>query len=848
MKNITLKGMNTMPSEHEARDGELSLAINLVAHAGELHPQQVNEMFPPVPPFETGDSPVPFDGEGQHVNAVAYIDDLMVTAYDDHLLYSLYDEDGEQWHHLRQQDLRYTMTIDQRAQRRVTLTIPVDSTLQRCLQEPDKAVSGQKTLLRQLFTEWENDDVATGATIALAHAEQALDKEMARSGRQEHKHISLVIAAMRLFDGSHILMSNPMALIPADGEPTLEVITDGDEKRLRTTACLHSHTVTVNLANDVDMMMVGRLVQGIDIYQSEPLTRLDLRGAATIITDESGMATRLSFGWVNGNVVAARLARATFRHVLHIATADFGTTMLIPRESNGEVLDISDMHRHDFGARVMRTIDGRLCAAQISTLQASPFSIATSYVFRNLDTTERGSADERMMECLCGERPDIDEHEEGLTAEVVNVVHLRNGATATTRAFHDHVRYPLPGIIAYPDSTAFLMELHLCFRDSEGEHHYRRDLSLRQVGSTGMAIGLWSGSSGGHAASRPVVHSVVLQQARSMRYDDDAARWRAVADLWTRESADEWEAAMAMAQQTPTPTTDSNMLYTSLEGTPLVFPPTGRIAVGDGTITALTPRVRRYGGIQFGQYPLYVFCTDGVWALQRGDGTSWRGKYQVSRYACTMAQPAETADQVVYLSDDGLIQLDGGKATRISGALDGMLFDTNALPYFNMMMHTLFGERFAPLPSGWLTWSDRSTLVCNRRQRQVTVVDPSQTLHATVDLDSGCWGLMEMGIDPVGGTIPVVALTREISTPEHSLQRWRRVEVCGLFRQRHDTNGTLLCILLWGSNDQYHWHLLGSSRCPILLKPVGSPWRWYRVAIAGWMAHDERISHLKIED
>ena len=94
----------------------------------------------------------------------------------------------------------------------------------------------------------------------------------------------------------------------------------------------------------------------------------------------------------------------------------------------------------------------------------------------------------------------------------------------------------------------------------------------------------------------------------------------------------------------------------------------------------------------------------------------------------------------------------------------------------------------------------------------MTVVDPSQTLHATVDLDSGCWGLTEMGIDPVGGTIPVVALTREISTPEHSLQRWRRVEVCGLFRQRHDTNG------------------------------------WYRVAIAGWMAHDERISHLKIED
>ena len=41
MKNITFKGMRTMPSEHEAKDGELSLAINLVAHDGELHPRQI---------------------------------------------------------------------------------------------------------------------------------------------------------------------------------------------------------------------------------------------------------------------------------------------------------------------------------------------------------------------------------------------------------------------------------------------------------------------------------------------------------------------------------------------------------------------------------------------------------------------------------------------------------------------------------------------------------------------------------------------------------------------------------------------------------------------------------------
>ena len=368
MKNITLKGMNTMPSEHEACDGELSLAINLVAHAGELHPRQINET----------ETPPIFDGEGRRAHSVAYVNDLMVTAFDDYLRYSLYDETEGRWHHLQQQDLLYSMVTDQRSQRRVTVDIPVDSTLQRCLLQSDKAVSGQKTFMRQLFAEWQDGDVATGASVALAHAEQALDREMVRSGHHEHKHISIVIAAMRLFDGSHLLMSNPVTLAPADGEPTLQVITDGDEKKLRMTTFLHSHTVTVNLANDADAMMVGRLVQGIDIYQSEALTLLDLGGASSIDIDENGMATRLKYGWADGNVVAERLSKVTYRHVLHIATADFGRTMLIPRASDGEALDISDMRRHDMGARVMRTIDGLLCTAQLSTTLTSPFSIATS--------------------------------------------------------------------------------------------------------------------------------------------------------------------------------------------------------------------------------------------------------------------------------------------------------------------------------------------------------------------------------------------------------------------------------------------------------------------------------------
>ena len=878
MKNITLKGMKTMPSEHEACDGELSLAINLVNHAGEWYPRQISEhdtemsvdtdgyayrriiRHQGIDIFERYDDdngysyhwsadsdtlhPFWYD-DGQKVNATSSMGELLVFASDSGLVYHFFDQSDATWHHLRQETLRYTIEVDQRMQHRVTLRTPVDSTLQRYLLHADEVVNGQATLLKRLFTEWRNNDVATGASLALARMEQVLDRELSHSGSHEHKHIRLIIATLRLFDGSQILMSNPFALAPADGEPTLTVVSNGDEKMLCTNTCLHSHTVKVRLAEDIDEVMARQLVQGIDIYQSPPMTMLDLSGATTIDTDSEGMATRLCYSWADANTLTTRLAGTSFQHALHIALTDFGQAVVIPRNSDGDTLDISDMRRQSFGARVLRTLDSHLCAAAITTKENSAFSIPVSCMFRNLDGEERTTDDDRLMECLCGERPDIDEQEEGLPADVVCVVHLREGTTAGTRAFIDHLRYPLPGILAYPDRRAYAMDLHLRFTDSSGSHFYRKSVSLRPLGTSGMAIALWSGNGGGHACGRAAVHSLILQQARSMRYDATDQRWHDVADLWTRETAEEWMAAEALAQQTPSSAMRGNRMYTSVADNPLVFPAGGRITIGDGTINALTSRVKRYGGIQFGQYPLYAFCSDGVWALQRGDGIAWRDKYQVSRYPCVAGQPVETDDHVAYLSEQGLVRLDGGTLSRMGDALSGELFDTSTLPYFDMMMNTLFGERFAHLPCGRLSWSSNSRLIYDKQWRQISIIDPTQTLHATCDSDSGEWGLVEYGAEETD-SIPVVALTRQISTATHEWQRWRRVEICGLFRKRHEGREPLLCLMLWGSNEQFHWHLLGSSRCPVLQLPTGSPWRWHRIAIAGWMARDERISHVII--
>ena len=881
MKNITFKGMRTMPSEHEAKDGELSLAINLVAHDGELHPRQIidNELEQYVDAdgesfrlmhrhgtlaiYEhhddehtyryfwretatgTDDEPHLFwcDERGRAANAISEMDDLVVTAFDDEMVYSLFDETERRWHHLRPRVLRYTVEVDQRQQEQVVVSVPVDSTLRKWLTNADQPVSGHHTLLKNLFCEWQSGTVATGATLALAHIEQSINRAMAIRNGLTHKHITFGIAALRLFDGTHILLSLPFALLPANGEPTLTVEGDGERQWLRTTTCLHQHTVKVAFAEEVDEMMVRRLVQGIDLYLSEPLTLLDLTGAASE-SDEEGMAIRLTYHWCTANELERRMGHLSYHHSLHITLADFGRAMAVPHSTNDETLDIHDLRRQGMGASVLHHMEDHLCAAAVIHIAHSPFAIAVNYRFANQGSDHRDSTDQRLLECFGGERPDIDEHEEGLAADVVSVVHLREGDTSTTHTFLDHLRYPLAGGATYPDPRAYALDLHLRFADSQGEHHYRRSITLRPVGDNGMALGVWTGQGNGHAMGRHAIHSLFLQQARSVSFDISDHLWHPAADLWVRESADEWVAAAAQAERETSFVRRGNLLVCSEAHNPLVFPREGQLTIGNGTITALTTRVKRFGGILFGQYPLYAFCTDGVWALQRGEGVRWKGKMRVSRQPNVGGAPSETDDDVVYLSTQGLLKLDGNKVSRLDYPLSGDLFDASTLPFFDKMMSTLFGNRF-PLPLWRKPSLGHCRVIYDEGRRQVSIVDPTQTLFATCHIDSGEWGLVEYGIDGEA-TLPVVALTRPISDADHVPRRLKSVKVCGQFRHRCQTDEPLLCTLLWGSNDQYHWHLVGSSRCTTLQLSTGSPWRWHRIAVAGWMAPDERLGHIMV--
>jgi hypothetical protein len=114
-----------------------------------------------------------------------------------------------------------------------------------------------------------------------------------------------------------------------------------------------------------------------------------------------------------------------------------------------------------------------------------------------------------------------------------------------------------------------------------------------------------------------------------------------------------------------------NKIKVSAPDNPLVFPVINTYTVGDGTILAMATNLMRTADWNYGQYPLYVFTTEGVWAMNVGSGEVVYSTSSpvltdtpVSRVVCS------TPYGVVFISKRGLMCINGGAVEFISPQLE----------------------------------------------------------------------------------------------------------------------------------------------------------------------------------
>lgn len=117
---------------------------------------------------------------------------------------------------------------------------------------------------------------------------------------------------------------------------------------------------------------------------------------------------------------------------------------------------------------------------------------------------------------------------------------------------------------------------------------------------------------------------------------------------------------------------EPNKIYTSEVGNPFVFPLSGINTVGLGEILGITSATKALSQGQFGQFPLYAFSTDGIWALTVGDTGIYTSTHPVSRDVCTNPKSITPIDAaIVFATDQGLKLLQGSEVVLLSGNMEG---------------------------------------------------------------------------------------------------------------------------------------------------------------------------------
>ena len=115
-----------------------------------------------------------------------------------------------------------------------------------------------------------------------------------------------------------------------------------------------------------------------------------------------------------------------------------------------------------------------------------------------------------------------------------------------------------------------------------------------------------------------------------------------------------------------------SQIFTSVVNNPFVFQASGDNTVGTGSILGIAANTEPISQGQFGQYPLIVFTTEGIYGLSVNSEGLYSASYPISREVCNNPESITPTGNVVYFtSDKGLMAVSGGPVRCVSPQLSG---------------------------------------------------------------------------------------------------------------------------------------------------------------------------------
>lgn len=312
-----------------------------------------------------------------------------------------------------------------------------------------------------------------------------------------------------------------------------------------------------------------------------------------------------------------------------------------------------------------------------------------------------------------------------------------------------------------------------------------------------------------------------------------------------------------------------NKIYTSQVNNPFFFPVTCINTVGTGKILGICAAVKALSQGQFGQFPLYAFSTDGVWALEVSSTGSYSAKQPITREVCINSESITQMDTaVLFATDRGIMLISGSTATCITDSVNNEVsLSLPDLPYISKILDTYKSfqkNSKATLAGGikiipFVEYLKKCRMVFDYTHQRIIVYNNEQTYAYVYSLKTLKWGMMlsdisetvnyypdSLAMDKSGNIVnfsyskatsnAVLLITRAFKLGEPNiLKTIDTLIIRGTFRKGN------VCVVLYGSLDLFNWHLIASSVDQCLRGFRGTPYKYFRIAVIGSLQKGESI-------
>lgn len=302
-----------------------------------------------------------------------------------------------------------------------------------------------------------------------------------------------------------------------------------------------------------------------------------------------------------------------------------------------------------------------------------------------------------------------------------------------------------------------------------------------------------------------------------------------------------------------------NKLYTSEVNNPFYFPVTNINTIGTGTILGISSAAKALSQGQFGQFPLYAFTDEGVWALEVSTTGTYSAKQPITRDVCTNADGITQLDSaVLFPTDRGIMLISGSNAQCITDTIFAEApFNVLDLPHFDQLHAKLGHTEDTCLPiKPFLAFLAGCRMVYDYVHQRVFVFNPSTdtdgnpvyTYAYVYSLKSQRWGMTYSSLLSGLNSYPdALAMTHDsrlvsFSTTDETessglfVTRPLKLEaadvlktISTLIQRGHFQRGDVATVL-YASRDLYTWHLIWSSKDHYLRGFRGTPYKYFRLA------------------